>query len=89
MTAEEAERAWLVRVMWRAFPEATSETDLARRVADYLTKGGKPVDRRTVRYWLRQETAPGWGYIVELLALAGVEAVTEFFFGTGDRGRMQ
>lgn len=85
LTRDEAEIEWIVRVMWRAFPEATSENELAEIVAAYLTRRGREVSPRTVRYWLRRETTPHWRYAVELLALAGVEKVLEFVFGTGGK----
>lgn len=85
LTRDEAEIEWIVRVMWRAFPEAASENDLADTVAAYLTRQGRDVTPRTVRYWLRKETTPHWRYVVELLALASAEKVFEFIFGTGGR----
>lgn len=80
LTREEAERSWMVRQMWRAFPEATSENELARLVAEHLSKEGRPVEERTVRYWLRQVTTPNWRYVVPILALAGSEAVFDLIF---------
>lgn len=77
---------WVVRVMWRAFPEATSENELAEIVAAYLTRRGRTVTPRTVRYWLRHQTSPHWRYVVELLALAGAEGVFSLIFGTGGKG---
>lgn len=85
LVTEDAERAWLVSVIWKAFPEARSEADLAERVARYLTRKGRPVEVRTVRYWLRSETSPHFRYVTELLALAGAERAFEFIFGTRSR----
>lgn len=81
MTAEEAEREWVRRVLWKAFPKATSENDLADRVAKHLTSARRPIDARTVRFWLRGETTPHFRYLVPILALAGAEAVMDMVFG--------
>lgn len=77
--------SWFVRVMWKAFPECRSEHDLSKKVAEFLTREGHRVEPRTVRYWLRQETAPHFNYVWPLLALAGAEAVMGRFFKTGGR----
>lgn len=77
--------SWFVRVLWKAFPEARSEHDLSLAVAKFLTREGQPVEPRTVRYWLRQETSPHFNYVWPILVLAGAEAVFERFFGTGGR----
>jgi hypothetical protein len=73
--------------MWRAFPEAWSENELAELMAAHLSSEGRAVSVRTVRYWLRGETTPHWRYVVPILALAKSEAVFEFIFGTGGRGK--
>lgn len=71
------ERAWFASLMWRAFPEATSEHELATLVAEVLTTDRVPVHPRTVRNWLRCENAPGFHYTLRILALAGAERVFE------------
>lgn len=76
---------FFISQMWRAFPDARSEAQLADLVAAHLTKKAKPVDARTVRYWLRHETTPHFRHVAPILILAGSEAVLEWLFGTGGR----
>ena len=76
---------WFVRALWKAFLECHSEHELSIEVAKFLTREGQPVEPRTVRYWLRQETAPHFRYVFPILALAGAEAVMERVFGTAGR----
>jgi hypothetical protein len=75
LTRDEALMEWMVRLLWRAFPQARSENELADLIADHLTTGGEEVSARTVRYWLRQQTTPNFKYVPHLFALAGAEAV--------------
>lgn len=77
--------SWFVRALWKALPECHSEHELSNEVAKFLTREGQPVEPRTVRYWLRQETAPHFRYVFPILALAGAEAVMERVFGTVGR----
>lgn len=77
----EAEQAWLVGQMWRAFPEAESEHHLADLMAEFLTTAARPITARTVRLWLRGETTPHWRYVPPILALAGAEAVFDLIEG--------
>lgn len=81
--ADDVEREWIAAMLWRAFPEATSENELADLVARHFTRRGREVTPRAVRYWLRRETTPHWRYVLELLALAGAERAFEMIFGTG------
>ncbi|AGT09977.1 hypothetical protein JCM7686_2937 [Paracoccus aminophilus JCM 7686] len=74
-SGEEAERAWFASLLWRAFPEAQSENDLAERAAEVLTSDRRPVTSRTVRNWLRRENAPHFRYVLKVVALVGAEAV--------------
>lgn len=76
---------WFVRALWKAFPECHSEHELSNEVAKFLTREGQEVRPRTVRYWLRQDTAPHFRYVFPILALAGAEAVMERVFGTAGR----
>ncbi|MBL3598104.1 hypothetical protein JMM63_21580 [Rhodovulum sulfidophilum] len=73
------ERKWFASLMWRIFPEATSEAQLADLVAEALNTAQRPVNPRTVRNWLRSENAPGLHYLLAVLALAGAETVFELF----------
>ncbi|MBL3580793.1 hypothetical protein, partial [Rhodovulum visakhapatnamense] len=66
-------------LLWRSFPEATSEAELADLVAEALNTAQRPVNPRTVRNWLRSENAPGLHYVLAVLALAGAETVFELF----------
>ncbi|WP_191569327.1 hypothetical protein [Paracoccus yeei] len=72
---EEAERAWFASLLWRSFPEARSENELAELAADVLTSDSRPVTARTVRNWLRRENAPHFRYVLKVIALVGAEAV--------------
>ncbi|MCE8433983.1 hypothetical protein, partial [Rhodovulum sulfidophilum] len=76
---QERERKWFASLLWRSFPEATSEAQLADLVAEALNTAHRPVNPRTVRNWLRSENAPGLHYVVAVLALAGAETVFELF----------
>lgn len=83
LTTDDAECEWIARMLWKAFPEARSENDLAELVSSHFTRRGRDVTKRTVRYWLSQETTPHWRYVVELMALAGAERAFELIFGNG------
>ncbi len=72
---EEAERAWFAGLLWRAFPEARSENELAELAAEVLTSDSRPVTSRTVRNWLRRENAPHFRYVLKVIALVGAESV--------------
>lgn len=85
MTQIEAEREWIVRMLWKAFPDAVSENDLAEMVAEHLATERRPICARTVRFWLRQETTPHFRYILRILALAGAEAAMDAIFGPETR----
>ncbi|WP_259912738.1 hypothetical protein [Jannaschia sp. M317] len=73
--SEDAGLAWFARQLWRAFPEATSENELADLVAELLTTDARDVHPRTVRNWLRGENTPHFRYMLAVLSLAGAEAV--------------
>lgn len=73
--AEEAERAWFASLLWRAFPDAVSENELAELAARVLTSDSRPVTARTVRNWLRCENSPHFRYVLRVIGLVGAEAV--------------
>lgn len=75
ITPEDAERAWFASLLWRAFPEAHSENELAKMAAEVLTSEKQPVCSRAVRNWLRQENSPHFRYVLRVIALAGAESV--------------
>lgn len=77
VSPQDAERAWFARLLWRAFPEARSENELADLAAEVLTSGKRPVTARTVRNWLRCENTPHFRYVLQVVALAGAESVFE------------
>jgi len=73
--AEDVEREWFASLLWRAFPEATSENELAQRAAEVLTSERRPVTRRTVRNWLRCENSPHFRYVLKVIGLVGAETI--------------
>ncbi len=75
----EAEREWFARLLWKAFPEATSADEVAALAAEVLSGTGRPVTARAVTNWLRCENTPHFRYVLPLLAMAGSEAVFSFF----------
>lgn len=75
LTAEEAERDWFAGLLWKAFPEAVSENELAEIASEVLTSDQRPVNPRTVRNWLRRENTPHFRYVLRVIALVGAEAV--------------
>lgn len=72
---EEAERRWFAGLLWKAFPEARSEHELSKLVAEVLTTERRPVHPKTVRNWLRCENTPSFKYVMRVLALAGAESL--------------
>ena len=75
LTPEDTERAWFAGLLWRAFPEARSENELADMAAQVLTTGNRSVTPRAVRNWLRRENTPHFRYVLAVIALAGTETV--------------
>ncbi|MDI3335888.1 hypothetical protein QKW60_05685 [Defluviimonas aestuarii] len=71
----EAERAWFAGLLWKAFPEAVSENELAEIAAEVLTKDHRPVTSRTVKNWIACENTPHFRYVLAVIALVGAEAV--------------
>jgi hypothetical protein len=75
ISPEDAEREWFAGLLWKAFPEANSENELASLCAKVLTKDGRTVEPRTVRNWLRAENSPHFRYVLRVLAIAGAESL--------------
>lgn len=61
--------AQFVAAMWKAFPQARSENELADLVAAHLTTERRRISARTVRYWLRQHSSPHFRYVTRVLNL--------------------
>lgn len=78
ISSADAERAWFAGLLRRAFPDATSENELAELVAEVLTSDCRPVTSRTVRNWIRQENTPHFRYVLAVIALAGSETFFQF-----------
>ena len=72
---EEAERKWFAGLLWKAFPEARSEEQLAILVAEVLTDERRPVHPKTIKNWLRCDHAPHFRYVIRVLAMAGAESL--------------
>ena len=75
LTGEEAERQWFAGLLWRAFPEATSENQLAELAAEVLTTDKRSVTARSVRNWLRCENTPHFRYVLRVIGMAGTESI--------------
>lgn len=75
LPSEQEERAWFASLLWKAFPEAASENELAEMAAEVLTSASRPVTARAVKNWLQSKNAPHFRYVLQVLALAGTEAV--------------
>lgn len=78
ISSADAERAWFAGLLRRAFPDATSENELAELVAEVLTSDCRPVTSRTVRNWIRQENTPHFRYVLAVIGLAGSETFFQF-----------
>lgn len=84
LTEYEAKMGRVIAALWRAFPEAVSENDLATRAAPYFRKRcGAAIDPRTVRLWLNGTSMPSSEYILVLIGMVGAE-----FFGLPAKGRV-
>ena len=75
ITAEEAERKWFAGLLWKAFPEARSEEELAELVSEVLATDRRPVHPKSVRNWLRLNNAPHFRYVMRVIAMAGAESL--------------
>jgi hypothetical protein len=76
ITAEEArQRAAFRDLLWRVFPRARtenwSERKLAEQIASRLSAEGRPTHWRTVCYWLRDASAPGFPTFLKVIEIAG------------------
>lgn len=72
---EDSELDWFVGLLWRAFPEARSQNELAELVAQAFASDRRPLDKRTVINWLGRRNSPHFRYVLKAIALAGVEMV--------------
>lgn len=72
---EDVEREWFVSLLWAAFPEATSENNLADLVSEVLDSEKCPCTSRTVKNWLSFNSTPHFRYVMRVIALAGAERV--------------
>jgi hypothetical protein len=84
LTVDEYLAERVVAALWHAFPESTSENDLAARASPYFRdKVGKPVDPRTIKYWLRKEKLPSHLHTLTLQHMVGGD-----FFAIPRQGAM-
>jgi hypothetical protein len=70
-----------VRAMWKAFPGARSENELADMVANHLTTERRRITNRTVRNWLRKTTTPHFRYVTRVLAALDDDQVAAILMG--------
>ena len=75
LSPQDAEREWFAGLLWKSFPEARSENQLAELVAKVLTTDHRPVEPRTVRNWIRCENTPHFRYVLRVIAMAGAESL--------------
>jgi len=75
LSPQDAERAWFKGLLWKAFPDATSDNDLAEKAAETLTREGRPVEARTVKNWLGCNNTPHFRYVLIVIGLAGIESI--------------
>lgn len=75
ITADGWIAARVPQALWTAFPEATSENDLAERAATYFRnkRTGEAIDPRTIRYWLRGEAVPHGSHMFTLIWMVGAD----------------
>lgn len=74
---DEVEKRRFARMLWKAFPEATSERELAELVAEVLTNEQQPVHWKTVRNWLQGDNTPHFRYVMRVIALVGIECLLD------------
>lgn len=68
----DAKMRQVIAALWRAFPEAISENDLAERAAPYFrNRDGRAVDPKTVRLWLQGVSLPRAEFIFVLIGMVG------------------
>ena len=72
---EEIERRWFAGLLWKAFPAAHSQEELAELVAVELSADGRPVNPKTVKNWLNLDHAPHFRYVIRVIAIAGPESL--------------
>lgn len=63
------------QALWSAFPDATSDNDLAERAAPYFRnkRTGEQIDPRTVRLWLRGSSIPQGEHMLALIWMVGAD----------------
>jgi hypothetical protein len=72
ISAHDAQMAQVIAALWAAFPEATSENDLAERAAPYFrNRQGQAIDPKTVRLWLQGVSLPRAEFIFVLIGMVG------------------
>jgi len=69
INSEDQSRKWIADQLWRAFPEATSEKQLSKLVAEVLTTKRRSVHWKTVNNWLQHDHAPHFRYVMPILFL--------------------
>lgn len=75
-----------VEAMWKAFPQARSENELADMVSAHLTTERRQITARTVRNWLRKNNTPHFRYVSRVLNLIPNDTVVlSFIRGRGRR----
>lgn len=76
LTATEMQKRRVAEALWRAFPSATSEHQLAEMAAPHFRKAnGRPIAPRTIRYWLRGDTLPDHMHTMVLVNLVGAGTI--------------
>jgi len=59
LTEQEVLADIVVRALWLSFPAEASEDAIAEAASPYFrARDGSPINKRTVKYWLRGETLP-------------------------------
>lgn len=82
LTHVEAMQARVIAALWRAWPEAISNNDLANRAAPYFRRAdGRAIDPKTVRQWLDGVSMPRGEFVLVLIGIVGAD-----FFGLPNFG---
>lgn len=80
LTPEDEQKRRVSEALWRAFPEARSESHLAALAAPHFKRpNGRALAPRTVRYWLRGDSLPDYMNARTLTEMVG----TEHFYPKG------
>jgi len=60
----------VIKALWQAFPQASSEEAIAEAASPYFrNKNGEHISPRTIRYWLRGETLPSAVHLSALVMM--------------------